>query len=210
MRTLAMQRRPGAATARRTSSVSGAGAAGRQRAGSRQGTNPMLSPTDHRQSSHHIHHPLSTHLPPDTRRKKGVPKKVKKKHARASVPGETPTIEEAEEDEDEACDTETERSAEELLQPGPPEAVQVRPGLGVGGSSEAFRGTAKVPEPMVPVARGHGSTAASSSHAPSQFFLQEDEVTEHQAEDSVAPPVLPGSPPNPHGSRSPKEAQAGR
>ncbi|KAM6338825.1 anion exchange protein 2 [Podargus strigoides] len=78
----------------------------------------------HRQSSHHIHHPLSTHLPPDTRRKKGVPKKGKKKHRRASVPGETPTIEEAEEDEDEACDTETERSAEELLQPGPPEAVQ--------------------------------------------------------------------------------------
>ncbi|XP_075000581.1 anion exchange protein 2 isoform X2 [Calonectris borealis] len=78
----------------------------------------------HRQSSHHIHHPLSTHLPPDTRRKKGVTKKGKKKHRRASVPGETPTIEEAEEDEDEACDTETERSAEELLQPGPPEAVQ--------------------------------------------------------------------------------------
>lgn len=24
-------------------------------------------PADHRQSSHHIHHPLSTHLPPDTR-----------------------------------------------------------------------------------------------------------------------------------------------
>ncbi|XP_042657678.1 anion exchange protein 2 isoform X2 [Tyto alba] len=78
----------------------------------------------HRQSSHHIHHPLSTHLPPDTRRKKGVPKKGKKKHRRASVPGETPTIEEAEEDEDEACDTETERSAEEGLQPSPPEAVQ--------------------------------------------------------------------------------------
>uniref|UniRef100_A0A8C8BLH2 Anion exchange protein n=1 Tax=Otus sunia TaxID=257818 RepID=A0A8C8BLH2_9STRI len=78
----------------------------------------------HRQSSHHIHHPLSTHLPPDARRKKGAPKKGKKKHRRASVPGETPTIEEAEEDEDEACDTETERSAEEVLQPSPPEAVQ--------------------------------------------------------------------------------------
>ncbi|XP_062424590.1 anion exchange protein 2 isoform X2 [Rhea pennata] len=78
----------------------------------------------HRQSSHHIHHPLSTHLPPDTRRKKGVQKKGKKKRHRASAPGETPTIEEAEEDEDEACDTETERSAEELLQGGPSEAVQ--------------------------------------------------------------------------------------
>ncbi|XP_064018749.1 anion exchange protein 2 isoform X2 [Pogoniulus pusillus] len=76
----------------------------------------------HRQSSHHIHHPLSTHLPPDARRKKGgVPKKGKKKPRRASVPGETPTIEEAEEDEDEAGDTEPEPSAEELC---PPEAVQ--------------------------------------------------------------------------------------
>uniref|UniRef100_A0A8B9Q660 Anion exchange protein n=1 Tax=Apteryx owenii TaxID=8824 RepID=A0A8B9Q660_APTOW len=91
---------------------------------------PAASPPDHRQSSHHIHHPLSTHLPPDIRRKKGVQKKGKKKRRRASAPGETPTIEEAEEDEDEACDTETERSAEELLQGSPAEAVQVRPGLG--------------------------------------------------------------------------------
>ncbi|XP_064301364.1 anion exchange protein 2 isoform X2 [Phalacrocorax carbo] len=115
----------------------------------------------HRQSSHHIHHPLSTHLPSDTRRKKGVPKKGKKKHRRASVPGENPTIEEAEEDEDEACDTETERSAEELLQPGPPEAVQ------------------------------------------------EDEVMDRPGEEPVAPTVLPGSPPQPRGSTSPREARAG-
>lgn len=53
-------------------------------------------------------------------------KKGKKQRRRASVPGETPTIEEAEEDEDEACDTDTERSAEELRQPGAAEAVQVR------------------------------------------------------------------------------------
>ncbi|XP_056190108.1 anion exchange protein 2 isoform X1 [Falco biarmicus] len=119
----------------------------------------------HRQSSHHIHHPLSTHLPPDTRRKKGVPKRGKKKHRRASVPGETPTIEEAEEDEDEACDTETERSVEELLQPGPPDAVQ--------------------------------------------FFLQEDEVADRRVEEPAMPPVLPGSPLEPHGSMSPKEARVG-
>ncbi|XP_025905661.1 anion exchange protein 2-like [Nothoprocta perdicaria] len=78
----------------------------------------------HRQSSHHIHHPLSTHLPPDARRKKGAQKKGKKKRHRAAAPGETPTIEEAEEDEDEAGDTETERSAEDLLQGSPAEAVQ--------------------------------------------------------------------------------------
>ncbi|XP_074917517.1 anion exchange protein 2-like [Chelonoidis abingdonii] len=73
----------------------------------------LLFLPDHRQSSHHIHHPLSTHLPPDARRKKGG-QKGKKKRRRASVPGETPTIEEAEEDEDETCDTEPERLAEEL------------------------------------------------------------------------------------------------
>uniref|UniRef100_A0A7M4DZB1 Anion exchange protein n=1 Tax=Crocodylus porosus TaxID=8502 RepID=A0A7M4DZB1_CROPO len=77
----------------------------------------------HRQSSHHIHHPLSAHLPADARRKKG-PRKGKKKRRRASAPGETPPIEEAEEDEDDAGDTETERSAEELLQGSAPEAVQ--------------------------------------------------------------------------------------
>uniref|UniRef100_A0A8C5X749 Anion exchange protein n=1 Tax=Malurus cyaneus samueli TaxID=2593467 RepID=A0A8C5X749_9PASS len=114
-------------------------------AGNGQGTNHQLSVLlDHRQSSHHIHHPLSTHLPLDARRKKGVPKKGKKKARRASVPGETPTIEEAEEDEDDVCDTETERSAEELRQPGPAEAVQVRVGpdaeqgaLGEGAATEA-------------------------------------------------------------------------
>lgn len=128
-------------------------------------------PPDHRQSSHHIHHPLSTHLPPDARRKKGVPKKGKKKARRASVPGETPTIEEAEEDEDDACDTETERSAEELRQPGPAEAVQVRaaPGRGQrrgGGSAvppgSACLGTAGAPEglgPALPLARRHGCPA---------------------------------------------------
>uniref|UniRef100_A0A663M582 Anion exchange protein n=1 Tax=Athene cunicularia TaxID=194338 RepID=A0A663M582_ATHCN len=126
--------------ARRTSSVSGAQGqqAGSGQAAGRAPTPACAPPPDHRQSSHHIHHPLSTHLPPDTRRKKGAPKKGKKKHRRASVPGETPTIEEAEEDEDEVCDTETERSAEEVLQPSPPEAVQVRAGLGVGGSTVTF------------------------------------------------------------------------
>ncbi|XP_078518959.1 anion exchange protein 2 isoform X2 [Lissotriton helveticus] len=67
----------------------------------------------HRQSSHHIHHPLSTHLPSDARKKKAVPKKPRKKKRRASIPGETPTIEEGEEDEDEAFDTEPEKSTEE-------------------------------------------------------------------------------------------------
>ncbi|XP_062977621.1 anion exchange protein 2 isoform X2 [Elgaria multicarinata webbii] len=89
----------------------------------------------HRQSSHHIHHPLSSHLPSDARRKKGGAKKGKKQRPRASVPGETPTIEEEAEggeeeeeeeaDEDDACDTETEQAPEGLLLTGSsPEGVQ--------------------------------------------------------------------------------------
>lgn len=78
----------------------------------------------HRQSSHHIHHPLSSHLPSDARRKKGA----KKKRRRTSVPGETPTIEEAEEEEeeedDDTCDTETEQAPEDLLHGSSPDGVQ--------------------------------------------------------------------------------------
>nr|XP_033788634.1 anion exchange protein 2 isoform X1 [Geotrypetes seraphini]XP_033788635.1 anion exchange protein 2 isoform X1 [Geotrypetes seraphini] len=78
----------------------------------------------HRHSSHHIHHPLSTHLPPEARRKKGTPKKVKKKKRRASIPGETPTIEEGEEDEDDAPDTDAEKSGEERVPGASTEDVQ--------------------------------------------------------------------------------------
>nr|XP_020655840.1 anion exchange protein 2 [Pogona vitticeps] len=75
----------------------------------------------HRQSSHHIHHPLSSHLPSDVRRKKAAPKKGKKQRRRASVPGETPTIEEEAEGEadggddgdEDTCDTETEQAPED-------------------------------------------------------------------------------------------------
>uniref|UniRef100_A0A670KHD2 Anion exchange protein n=1 Tax=Podarcis muralis TaxID=64176 RepID=A0A670KHD2_PODMU len=75
----------------------------------------------HRQSSHHIHHPLSSHLPSDPRRKKGVSRKAKKKKKekqpqpqRPSIPGETPTIEEEEEEE------EGEEEADEDTSPDPP------------------------------------------------------------------------------------------
>ncbi|XP_058035279.1 anion exchange protein 2 isoform X2 [Ahaetulla prasina] len=86
----------------------------------------------HRQSSRHIHHPLSSHLPSEGRRKKGSQSKKKKKtpRARASVAGETPTIEEEaeggqeEEGEDDTCDTETEPTPEELLPNSSPEGVQ--------------------------------------------------------------------------------------
>uniref|UniRef100_H3AAS5 Anion exchange protein n=1 Tax=Latimeria chalumnae TaxID=7897 RepID=H3AAS5_LATCH len=55
----------------------------------------------HRHSSHHIHHPLSVHLPSDSRKKKGPQKTIKKKKRLTSeAPGETP-IEEGEEDEEE-------------------------------------------------------------------------------------------------------------
>lgn len=61
----------------------------------------------HRQSSHHIHHPLSSHLPPDSNRDPRKHKKKKKKKRRASVPGDTPgTIQEREEEEEEESDEE--------------------------------------------------------------------------------------------------------
>uniref|UniRef100_A0A4W3JXG7 Anion exchange protein n=1 Tax=Callorhinchus milii TaxID=7868 RepID=A0A4W3JXG7_CALMI len=54
----------------------------------------------HRQSSHHTHHPLSTHMPSGARRNKPVKKKCKK---RASSSSGAPTIDEGEEEE-EQCD----------------------------------------------------------------------------------------------------------
>lgn len=45
---------------------------------------------------------------------------------------------------------------------------------------------------------------------PPQFFLHEDEVTERQAEEPAAPAALPGSPAEPRGGTTPKEAQASR
>ncbi|XP_033855670.3 anion exchange protein 2-like [Acipenser ruthenus] len=66
----------------------------------------------HRHSSHHIHHPLSTHLLSDGRKKKNSKKKGSggdKKKPRASSPGgSAPTIEEGEE---EGEDEETEESS---------------------------------------------------------------------------------------------------
>lgn len=88
---------------------------------------PLL-PADHRQSSHHIHHPLSTHLPPDARRRKTPqgPGRKPRRRPGASPTGETPTIEEGEEDEDEAGEAEGPRAPPQ--QPSPattPSAVQV-------------------------------------------------------------------------------------
>uniref|UniRef100_A0A803JNR2 Anion exchange protein n=1 Tax=Xenopus tropicalis TaxID=8364 RepID=A0A803JNR2_XENTR len=57
----------------------------------------------HRQSSHHIHHPLSSHLPSEPCGRDGRKHKKRPRSKRqASAPGETPgTIQEGEEDEDE-------------------------------------------------------------------------------------------------------------
>ncbi|KAM9306026.1 anion exchange protein 2 [Gastrophryne carolinensis] len=69
----------------------------------------------HRQSSHHIHPPLSSHLPPDSARdaRKHKKKKKKKGRRRPSYPGETPgTIQEREEEEEEE-DTDGEKTPDE-------------------------------------------------------------------------------------------------
>nr|XP_028702305.1 anion exchange protein 2 isoform X4 [Macaca mulatta] len=100
-------------------------------AGSRGGEEPGRSYGEedfeyHRQSSHHIHHPLSTHLPPDARRRKTPqgPGRKPRRRPGASPTGETPTIEEGEEDEDEASEAEGARA---VTQPSPastPSSVQ--------------------------------------------------------------------------------------
>lgn len=135
-----------------------------------------LFPADHRQSSHHIHHPLSTHLPPDTRRRKTPqgPGRKPRRRPGASPTGETPTIEEGEEEEDEASEAEGVRA---LAQPSPastPSSVQVSwvraPGGRLGG-------------PWPGLAYLHGSLF--------QFFLQEDESTDRKAERTSPSPPLP-------------------
>ncbi|XP_068939874.1 anion exchange protein 2 isoform X2 [Petaurus breviceps papuanus] len=102
-----------------------------QEAGSRSGDEPGRSYGEedfeyHRQSSHHIHHPLSTHLPPDARRRKNAqgPGRKQRKRPGASPTGETPTIEEGEEDEDEVSEVESGRTAPQLSRSSTPTSVQ--------------------------------------------------------------------------------------
>lgn len=151
-----------------------------------------LLPADHRQSSHHIHHPLSTHLPPDTRRRKTPqgPGRKPRRRPGASPTGETPTIEEGEEDEDEASEAEGARA---LTQPTPapvPSSVQVSGGRAPGDDGDPWPGLTCL----------HVSLF--------QFFLQEDEGTDRKAErTSPSPP-----PPPPHQEAAPratKGAQTG-
>ncbi|XP_059585276.1 anion exchange protein 2 isoform X3 [Alligator mississippiensis] len=138
----------------------------------------------HRQSSHHIHHPLSAHLPADARRKKG-PRKGKKKRRRASAPGETPPIEEAEEDEDDAGDTETERSAEELLQGSAPEAVQ-----------EDDAGERRTEESSAPSSPAEPSPPAPVPAAPHDARGPSPEAEEEREAEGTGPDE-PGSPGRP-------------
>ncbi|KAF7241925.1 Anion exchange protein 3 [Varanus komodoensis] len=73
----------------------------------------------HRQTSHHIHHPLSTHLPPPHKSQKKLPhsdrkKKKKRKLRKTSMPPSnvTPTIQEEEEEEEEEAESEGEEALE--------------------------------------------------------------------------------------------------
>lgn len=141
---------------------------------------PLL-PADHRQSSHHIHHPLSTHLPPDTRRRKAPqgPGRKPRKRPGASPTGETPTIEEGEEDEDEASEAEGARA---LAQPPPAPTTSVQVSRAPGDVCGA-PGLAHLP-----------------TRVPFQFFLQEDEGADRKAEGtSPSPP-----PPVPHQEAAPR------
>ncbi|KAL8182976.1 UNVERIFIED_CONTAM: hypothetical protein K2H54_010348 [Gekko kuhli] len=73
----------------------------------------------HRQTSHHIHHPLSAHLPPPHKSQKRLlrsERKKKRKPKKTSVPPSnvTPTIQEVEEEEE--GEEEAESEGEELLE----------------------------------------------------------------------------------------------
>lgn len=153
---------------------------------------PLL-PADHRQSSHHIHHPLSTHLPPDTRRRKTPqgPGRKSRRRPGASPTGETPTIEEGEEDEDEASEAEGARAPTQPSPASTPSSVQVSGGRAPGGCLQC---------PWPGLTCPHGSLF--------QFFLQEDDGADRKAErTSPSPP-----PPLPHQEAAPratKGAQTG-
>ncbi|XP_073407817.1 anion exchange protein 2 isoform X2 [Dendrobates tinctorius] len=72
----------------------------------------------HRKSSHHIHHPLSSHLPSDIVSRDSR-KHKKKRRRRTSVPGDTPsTIQEKEEEEEEEEDTDGEKTPDEGIDGG--------------------------------------------------------------------------------------------
>ncbi|KAG6924640.1 solute carrier family 4 member 3, partial [Chelydra serpentina] len=81
----------------------------------------------HRQTSHHIHHPLSTHLPPALKFQKRLPyanrrKRRKRKKKKTSVPPSdiTPTIQEVEEeegDEEEEGESEADEALEKEVSP---------------------------------------------------------------------------------------------
>ncbi|XP_027945043.1 anion exchange protein 2 isoform X2 [Eumetopias jubatus] len=126
-----------------------------QEAGSRGGEEPGRSYGEedfeyHRQSSHHIHHPLSTHLPPDTRRRKTPqgPGRKPRRRPGASPTGETPTIEEGEEDEEEASEAEGARA---LTQPSPastPSSVQFFLQEDEGADRKAERTSPSPPPPL--------------------------------------------------------------
>lgn len=152
---------------------------------------PLL-PADHRQSSHHIHHPLSTHLPPDTRRRKTPqgPGRKPRRRPGASPTGETPTIEEGEEDEEEASEAEGTRALSQPTPASTPSSVQVSWGWVPGGH---LWGT----WPGLTCARGFLF----------QFFLQEDEGADRKGgRTSPSPPPLPHQEAAPHAS---KGAQTG-
>ncbi|XP_050825601.1 anion exchange protein 3 isoform X2 [Gopherus flavomarginatus] len=77
----------------------------------------------HRQTSHHIHHPLSTHLPPALKFQKRLShasrrKRRKRKKKKTSVPPSdiTPTIQEVKEEEEGDEEEEGESEAEEALE----------------------------------------------------------------------------------------------
>uniref|UniRef100_A0A670KHC5 Anion exchange protein n=1 Tax=Podarcis muralis TaxID=64176 RepID=A0A670KHC5_PODMU len=119
----------------------------------------------HRQSSHHIHHPLSSHLPSDPRRKKGVSRKAKKKKKekqpqpqRPSIPGETPTIEEEEEEEEGE-----EEADEDTWEPPAPDPPLLSPQFFLQEDDGVDRPAEGAASPTMPHMRAGGCMAEAGS-----------------------------------------------
>ncbi|XP_028940335.1 anion exchange protein 3 [Antrostomus carolinensis] len=135
----------------------------------------------HRQTSHHIHHPLSTHLPSALKFQKRPPrasrrKKRRRKKKKTSVPPSevTPTIQEEDEEEGEAEEEEEEEEEEE----GESEAEEVQEKEICAESEGEACGkdtSPKLEAPSKPkFTIGSDEEESVSALAPAQFHVEEE------------------------------------
>ncbi|NXU82572.1 B3A3 protein, partial [Xiphorhynchus elegans] len=137
----------------------------------------------HRQTSHHIHHPLSTHLPSALKFQKRPPrasrrKKRRRKKKKTSVPPSevTPTIQE--EDEEGEEEDEEEEEEEEEGESETEEVQEKEISAESMGEAHGKDTSPKLEPPSKPKARpftvGSDEEESSSTLAPAQFHMEEE------------------------------------